>query len=1028
MKLIRPLIWCLASLALAAAASASGRVPSAKDNPYPAASHVPDSQPGWDRFLTSADPAAPLDEAQGGKTARGTPVNKRTENGFPAESRNLFYEVDMVASGRGGRLEPFDYTDGRAVTRDGRAAIRGQNTWMLWGEGNETFWGWLQEQGYGLVDFLVLLDSRERQTRFRRGGMMNQPGMKARTDPGQGLYPLLGLYLDQGDGDAIVMKAPPTDVDATLRPAQRPEVPGGYPLTLFKAGDSDLYQKVLAELPRDGVDYSIYGYPSGVVGLRLMPNPDFFGDTTAAKEARAYWDRRVAKAEKKDAYYTDPSVQADPDLIRPFRVAMSCAFCHVGPHPLNPPSDLERPAWANLSSIIGNQYWTPPVLFANLTKPNSFLYQFLASQQPGTIDTSLVSTDHINNANTIIAIFDVNARLERAMLNPPERQGAANMLLPSVEERDPKVTPRHTPRVLIDGADSVGVFGALSRVYLNIGTFSEEWARCHNPIIGFKPQRPFSAATLLRNSVFWRAAEEYRIPYLTKFFTYRSRKTGKSIAAPMKLATAPGGQQVVESERALAAEGRGVFLNNCAVCHSSKQPRGFELTFADDWARKAPKAEDPARFTLPRRFEEWEAFRGSNACKEYRRRIADLDKELAREPSDGEDAFIKDNFLSTDIRVPVTLVGTNSGRAVGTNAMRGQVWDNFSSEDYKSLPAVGGVRFFNPYSGASRDPWGNNDTYYPPGGGPGYYRPASLISLWATAPYLHNNSLGFYNHDPSVAGRLDAFNDGIDKLLWKTKRVPSGHDAAGDLRFTSPALARSDPGFIYRVTEPSTIAFGAKFVRPLLVGTLGSFGTAFLTLYLWIVLALVSIVLAIIGRVRVAGFALVLFAVVSAAGLVITRLDKVWPLLWLVPVLTGAGAVWCWLGGEKRWLARTLFAALAVISIAFGIAAHMFVSARLGDLKLGPIPRGTPINLIMNINPEAPLGNLVNAVSGMTRGLLLSRGKGEPEALRAFEAEAGLALLGASKCPDFVLDRGHWFAEGLSDTEKQQLKAFLKTL
>ena len=68
-------------------------------------------------------------------------------------------------------------------------------------------------------------------------------------------------------------------------------------------------------------------------------------------------------------------------------------------------------------------------------------------------------------------------------------------------------------------------------------------------------------------------------------------------------------------------------------------------------------------------------------------------------------------------------------------------------------------------------------------------------------------------------------------------------------------------------------------------------------------------------------------------------------------------------------------------------------------------------------------------MSALARGLLLSRAKGDsPEALRVFEAEAGSALLTVSKCPDFVLDRGHWFAEGLSDTEKQQLKAFLKTL
>ena len=48
--------------------------------------------------------------------------------------------------------------------------------------------------------------------------------------------------------------------------------------------------------------------------------------------------------------------------------------------------------------------------------------------------------------------------------------------------------------------------------------------------------------------------------------------------------------------------------------------------------------------------------------------------------------------------------------------------------------------------------------------------------------------------------------------------------------------------------------------------------------------------------------------------------------------------------------------------------------------------------------------------------------------LKVFQDEAGQALLEASKCPDFVLDRGHWFAEHLTDDEKRQLKAFLKTL
>ena len=41
--------------------------------------------------------------------------------------------------------------------------------------------------------------------------------------------------------------------------------------------------------------------------------------------------------------------------------------------------------------------------------------------------------------------------------------------------------------MLKDGSDSVGALGALNRVYLNIGLFSEEWLLHFNPVIGGKP-------------------------------------------------------------------------------------------------------------------------------------------------------------------------------------------------------------------------------------------------------------------------------------------------------------------------------------------------------------------------------------------------------------------------------------------------------------------------------------------------------------------------------------------------------------
>jgi len=338
---------------------------------------------------------------------------------------------------------------------------------------------------------------------------------------------------------------------------------------------------------------------------------------------------------------------------------------------------------------IRDRYWVPKKAFANLTESDNFLHHFLASQQPGTIDTSLVSTDHINNPNTINAIFEIPARLERAKQNPPEYQGIANLLIPSVEDGISGTNPRHTPRVLLDGADSIGVFGALSRVYLNIGTFAEEWSRCHNPIIGFKPQRPFSIATCDANSVYWRTAEKYRIKYLKAFFALNGGRppnvpsstlspdapsqvpVQNESTAPMKLIFAgPEGKKIIEEEKDKALAGRTVFLRNCAICHSSKQPENFQLTFSPKWSNEDTASaanEVSLHLTLPMSFTDWELFKKTRAYQEYVRRIV----ALAGQPGQNDDLFTKDNYLSTDIRVPITclLYTSPSPRDLSTSRM-----------------------------------------------------------------------------------------------------------------------------------------------------------------------------------------------------------------------------------------------------------------------------------------------------------------------------------------------------------------------
>ena len=113
--------------------------------------------------------------------------------------------------------------------------------------------------------------------------------------------------------------------------------------------------------------------PRGIVGLRLFPNPDF--------------DEKAAKAWDPERYYTDPSYYNRKDLVRPYRVGMSCGFCHVGPSPVNPPADPENPTYANLSSSVGAQYmWVDRLFIFNSNKPEgrkNFMYQLVHTYRPG---------------------------------------------------------------------------------------------------------------------------------------------------------------------------------------------------------------------------------------------------------------------------------------------------------------------------------------------------------------------------------------------------------------------------------------------------------------------------------------------------------------------------------------------------------------------------------------------------------------------------------------------------------------------
>jgi hypothetical protein len=258
--------------------------------------------------------------------------------------------------------------------------------------------------------------------------------------------------------------------------------------------------------------------------------------------------------------------------------------------------------------------------------------------------------------------------------------------------------------------------------------------------------------------------------------------------------------------------------------------------------------------------------------------------------------FLENNFLSNDKRYPLARIRTNSARALGTNAMAGHVWDNFSSQTYKELPLPDEVDFYNPFDETKPIKFEPRSKHT----GPGQYRVASLVSLWSSAPFLHNNALGRFTGDPSVAGRLEAYNDAAEKLLWPEKRLGKAS--------------------IWRTENECYLHLRKEFVpKPL----------------------------------------------------------------------------------------RTL-------------------ADKDGYLKLGPVPKGTPINLLANLEPN--FGDLVALNNQLSRALLAIHARNlVPAAARAELIKAVPQLIAANKCPDFIEDEGHYFGTDLPDEDKRALIEYMKT-
>jgi hypothetical protein len=277
----------------------------------------------------------------------------------------------------------------------------------------------------------------------------------------------------------------------------------------------------------------------------------------------------------------------------------------------------------------------------------------------------------------------------------------------------------------------------------------------------------------------------------------------------------------------------------------------------------------------------------------------------------------------------VTLLQTNACSPLASNAIGGSIWDNFSSQSYKDLPSVGTITIYHPVTGEPMP-------YQMPAGGRGYTRPASLVSLWSTAPFLLNNSVGKFNPSPSVKARMDSFNDSIEKMLWPEKREKDS------------VLGDKVPGVIDRTTSRSYLRVPAGYLPD-----------------------------------------------------------------FLQKLVAPGSRYFPWLFGE-------------------------------GGVEIGPIPAGTPVGLIssMRLVPEGDSvaerakhdEELLSLLLRATHDLKsIPQGATDDEVAKVF-APLVDPMIKLSACPDYVVNRGHYFGtdkfpyeSALSDNDKRALIEFLKT-
>ena len=247
------------------------------------------------------------------------------------------------------------------------------------------------------------------------------------------------------------------------------------------------------------------------------------------------------------------------------------------------------------------------------------------------------------------------------------------------------------PNILKGGEDSIGFNEAVQRVYINIGSCSEQaWVnhlvdlRQADPEQRLFHQTPFDIGQARRDCANFRAIED-RLPNIVDFLVSERPTDLYARTRPEQSCRRSRSSSTSSSATAPCSAAASIFAEKCARCHASKDSKAV--------AMPSSVALDPIE------------------SRDF----------LAEDP---DHPGLRLDWLGNDELTAASEVGTYRARALHSNHMTGSRLAAVRIGDSARRPPVADLP----------EPVSRKD------GGRGYYRNISLLSVWAHAPFLHNNA------------------------------------------------------------------------------------------------------------------------------------------------------------------------------------------------------------------------------------------------------------------------------------------------